>query len=156
MVREEFCGLQAKELLSRFGITSPPVDVEAIASRCGLAVDYVDLPDGFSGQLRRERRVIQVNQAHHPHRQRWTIAHELGHYVLGHDTVLFVGDTQELGDPRKFNDREADMFAANLLMPAEWIKDDWKTTNNYKDLARLYWVSGEAMTRRLLALKLLD
>lgn len=155
MLRRDFCKNQAHILLEQFKIVMPPVNVEEIATRCGLTIDYIDLPDKFSGRLRQERRIIQVNKNHHPHRQRWTMAHELGHYILQHDVVFFTGDSEELGAPSKLNDLEADTFAAALIMPEEWIKKDWLEIKNLDKMSQRYWVSKEAMTRRLLNLRIL-
>jgi Zn-dependent peptidase ImmA (M78 family) len=153
MIRNEFCKSEAKRCLAELGITVPPVDVIKIAGQYGLAVDYVDKPDAFSGRLRQERRIIEVNKNHHIHRQRWTIAHEIGHFLLQHDSVFFVGDNDELGVPTRMNDKEADAFAANLLMPAEWLVKDWAAMKDIKTIARHYWVSDVAITYRLIALK---
>ena len=60
------------------------LDVEAIAEKLGAEVIFDKLGDDVSGLLVREadRVVIGVNDAHPETRQRFTIAHELGHLVL--------------------------------------------------------------------------
>lgn len=96
-----------------------------------------------------------------PKRQRFTIAHELGHYILHKETPLFVDKKNEkimyrnsestTGEIRK--EREANAFAASLLMPAKFIGDEWEKMPVHKDpieyLANIFNVSGQAMSFRL-------
>ena len=68
----------------------PPVYVVPIANRIGLRVLRIKpgkWPDHLSGVLRRspvkpEKFNIYVNGSHHPHRRRFTIAHEIAHFIL--------------------------------------------------------------------------
>ena len=112
----------------------------------------------ISGLLKKEDGVIGVNQAHHPLRQRFTIAHELGHFLLGHglgeehqeETVDDVFDK-----PRPI-EREANRFASALLMPEAWVKKHVKKDGmEIEQLAKAFGVSKQAATIRLLELKLI-
>ena len=61
-----------------------PVDVEAIARGMGLRIEYTYLRDGVSGMVRArpdQIPTIYVDRDENPSRQRFTIAHELGHFV---------------------------------------------------------------------------
>lgn len=153
---DDFCRQRARELLAELGLTEPPVRVEDVARDCGLKVSYVRKGRGFSGQLLREQRVIEVEVNMHPHRQRFTIAHEIGHYVLNHSPVFCIFDDVGTNDPLKANERQAQIFASELLMPEPWLKKYWtKLNRDYKALARTFFVSDEAMFRRLEAAGLL-
>jgi Zn-dependent peptidase ImmA (M78 family) len=133
----------------------PPVDIERVAREQGVAVDYVGRPSGFHGQVIAGRAVIEVARADPPHRRRFTIGHELGHYILEHNPVSSAANEWELGDPRQANEREADIFAAELLMPEEWVREDWKELRNARQMAARYFVSEEAMWYRLEELRLI-
>jgi Zn-dependent peptidase ImmA (M78 family) len=147
---KEFCRLRARELLAELNIKSPPVDVVEIARNCGLQVEYVDRGGGFFGQLLRERRVVEVEQNVHPHRQRFTIAHEIGHYVLEHNPIFSISDERSIDNPRKVNEIQAYTFASELLMPEPWIKKYWlELKKDPKAMALKFYVSEEAMVRRL-------
>lgn len=147
---EEIARLRARQLLEELKIEGPPVDVTAIARSCGLEVEYVARERGFDGQLLKARRVIEVQRGAHPHRQRFTIAHEIGHDVLGHDPVFCVFDDRSSEDPRKFNEKQAQIFASELLMPEPWLRRYWQEVNSdFRALARRFFVSDEAMFRRL-------
>jgi Zn-dependent peptidase ImmA (M78 family) len=153
---DEFCRRRARELLEELGLAEPPVRVEEVARDCGLQVRYVRRGRGFSGQLLREQRVIEIERDIHPHRQRFTLAHEIGHYVLNHSPVFCVFDDVGTYDPAKANERQAQVFASELLMPEPWIRKYWTMLHkDYKALARAFFVSDEAMFRRLEAAGLL-
>ena len=147
---EETCRLRARQLLEELGVVDPPVDVEGVASKCGLEVVYVNKGTGFYGQLLKERRIIEVQKDNHPHRQRFTIAHEIGHHVMGHNPVFCVFDNRGLDDPRKVNEKQAQIFASELLMPEHWVRKYWlELKRDRQALARKFYVSDEAMFRRL-------
>ena len=84
---------KAKELLEIQGITDPPVPVETIAEKIGakLAFEPFEGTDDISGILYRKGRqsIIGINSAHPNTRQRFSIAHEIGHLIL-HKKNLFV------------------------------------------------------------------
>ena len=127
----------------------PPVDVVKIARDWGLAVDYVQRPRGLHGKVMATRAVIEVAANDHPHRRRFTLAHEVGHYILAHNPVFTEAESYELVDPRHINESEANYFAAVLLIPEDWVREDWKNLRNASRIADLYDVSGESMWIRL-------
>lgn len=127
----------AEGLLSQHNITTPPVDVFELARRSGIAVASVPAEPSMSGFLMRDprtrRHVVGVNSSHHEHRQRFTVAHELGHFFL-HDeatTTLHVDRQsfqiqfrdEESGKGTSAQEIEANRFAAELLMPREMLSE---------------------------------
>jgi len=99
-----------------------PVDVEAVAKDLGLEIFRQDLGQGISGKLLKEdgKFMILVNK-NEPHvRQRFTAAHEIGHYLLHRD---LIGEQFEenymLRSDKTSNaqEAEANKYAAELLMP---------------------------------------
>src|SRR4051812_22563300 len=116
---------KAKDTLDRVG-SKVPVDVEAAAKACGVRVVHQDLEDSVSGMLviKDGHGVIGVNQNHHPNRRRFTIGHELGHYILHRrkakvfvdaSPVFFRDETS--ADGTETQEVDANAFAAELLMP---------------------------------------
>jgi Zn-dependent peptidase ImmA (M78 family) len=83
---------QAERLIEQMGIarTQSHVDVEAIAQKLGLAVVRTPLGDDISGMLvtKAGSTTICIANDQPANRQRFTIAHEIGHHVLRH---LFAG-----------------------------------------------------------------
>lgn len=148
-----------------------PVDVEAVARAYDLAIYRQDLEEEVSGLLvvKDGRASIGVNSAHHPHRQRFTIAHELGHYFLHRDvarvfidasTVFFRDERSAEGTRRQ--EIDANAFAAALLMPEAALREhvgdlllDELDDLAIRHLAARFEVSVQAMTIRLVRLGLI-
>lgn len=160
----------ARELLREAKVNRPPVPVERLARRRGAQVKYEPLDGDLSGMLFREedRAIIGVNASHPKSRQRFTIAHELGHLELHQPTEIRVdhrflvrrrdGRSSQAVDPEEI---EANGFAAELLMPSSMLEADLAGFDvDYEDeeltrwLADRYKVSLQAMAIRLTALGL--
>src|ERR1700710_353165 len=142
--------------MAAFGGTEFPVPVESIAEDLlGLAVE---VRDGLrvSGMLLPAERRILVRSDEPPERRRFTIAHELGHWIcqcLEGDLRPVYCRAEEIGvDPEaKALEREANIFAANLLMPEKSL-----VGVNNDDATTRFGVSDVAMGWRLFNLKLSD
>lgn len=155
-MRKVLCIRKAAEVMTELGILPPPpVDIGKMVGEWGLAVDYVQRPRGLHGRVMATRAVIEIANNDPPHRQRFTLAHELGHYVLDHNPVFTEAESHEVVDPKQINEREANYFAAVLLMPKEWLREDWRMLRDASRIADLYNVSAEAMWIRLEELSLI-
>ena len=156
---------------------SLPVPVEDIADTCfGIYVRDVDdlttapgcppLENGqsLSGLLLAARGEIWVNAAEArewPPRRRFTIGHELGHWVMhrtGQESLFCREATvapEETPDPATtrpplpITEEEANAFAAALLMPARLIREHYPRVRDHAEMCRLFDASGAAMGKRL-------
>ena len=142
---------------------SAPVPVFQILDELGLGPQFQLLDDDISGWIERKDNgtySVAVNAAHATVRQRFTAAHELGHFIYHRDLLgQGVGDTrayraQNTPFPnsaiRPIHERQANSFAANLLMPRATIaalKAEGLTTP--PELADRLEVSLHAMCIRL-------
>lgn len=156
---------QAIELLNRHDMAEAPIDVYGIIDKEAIVLSFEDMEDDHSGLLLVEKGVatIAINNAHHTNRQRFSAAHELGHYVLhsrGHDR-LFVDKAYRRSKASSagldIDEIEANRFAASLLMPCDLIRRH-VGSNPIMDLdiyrlALRFEVSEQAMTLRLVKLK---
>jgi len=148
---------KVKTILEKLEINKPPVPVEKVADFFSLSILYYPkFPDAVSGTIIQENGInaIGVNKNHPPNRQRFTIAHELGHYILGHDSSKIVDDTFD-----KDNDKEraANKFAGELLIPYDFLKKDIEESeHDIPSLAKKYQVSEQAMSVRLLETNLIN
>lgn len=148
-------------------ITAPPVNVEQIAGILGFRVVPYDFDDPtISGMLvmEDEVRAIAVNRAQHRHRQRFTVAHEIGHFLAGHEDY----DAADFMEHKKFyldgsfathdpKEQEANEFAAELLMPSHMLKYDVAAgIKDAKRLAERYEVSEQALWIQLSDLNLAE
>jgi len=141
-----------------------PVDPVTIANKMGIKVLRSDLPNTVSGALMKTMGtdpVILIHDTDSNNRKRFTIAHELGHYVYRtqsdkndseYEYVDFRDHTSSLG-----NDSEeivANNFAANLLMPEEKIRELLHNKQSVISMAYTFGVSTESLKIRLRALGL--
>lgn len=166
---------EVKSLLKRFDIRIPPVPVERIAKELGAVLSFEPFEgDGdISGVLYRKGKnvIIGVNSKHAHVRQRFTIAHEIGHLLL-HDSDIFVDKVVKANFRDKRSslavDKEeiaANAFAAELLMPRDFVtaelssllehKPGMKTDKVISNLANTFDVSTSAMEYRLINLGLI-
>lgn len=160
---------KVEELLEKFRVRRPPVPVDKIVRRLELQLFSLPADDEISGAIiRREHQVIiAVNPAHHLNRQRFTIAHELGHYFLHEGLEEHVDENFRVAwrnanssKAINWNEIEANRFAAELLMPTRFLEKDLNSLENIDKrtvalLARKYIVSPEAMKIRLSQLGIL-
>jgi Zn-dependent peptidase ImmA (M78 family) len=118
-------------------ILKAPVNVDAIAKSCGVAIEKTDLGDEVSGLLvsQGDQAVIAYSPHQGEQRRRFTIAHELGHFILHKDSegdTVFVDkdfivkyrSNKIYSEIELKQEQEANAFAASLLMPKEFIFDE--------------------------------
>ncbi|MCB9924344.1 MAG: ImmA/IrrE family metallo-endopeptidase [Planctomycetaceae bacterium] len=168
LVRRKHIRRLVQGLLAEHHFRSAPVQVAEIARSLGVEVQETPTEDDLSGFLYRDRlddsAIIGVNATHHPNRRNFTIAHELGHYLL-HDLddvhvdrdfkVWLRSEASSQGTD--VEEKEANLFAAELLMPASFVKQDVEDIGTIdiideevlQELAAKYNVSTQAMTFRL-------
>lgn len=122
----------ARRVLKEHGVTSAPVPVERIARQLGVRVQYAPLDNDLSGMahIREGVVIVGVNSLHAPNRQRFTLAHELGHVVLHRhilednvhvDRVLLRNRDSSSGLYKE--EVEANSFASELLMPTDIVAE---------------------------------
>lgn len=150
---------RAGELLRRhreaFGGPGLPVAVQSIAEDLlGLRIREGSLD--CSGMLLPADREIWVDSAEAAEsqgRRRFTIAHELGHWVChvqeGNGAPVFcrAADLTERVDHQL--EREANVFAAELLMPEQEVRREFSVCGSIDEVASAFDVSTEAMHWRL-------
>lgn len=174
---------KAEKLISEAGLLMAPTDVIKCAEHLSINIDYLNLDAGISGFLVQKdgKTSIVVNSAEKPfslsikskikhrpsRRQRFTIAHEIGHYILHKnegplfvdkgETVMYRDTNSTSGEYRR--EREANAFAAALLMPKISVekKIEEKLTSMgegyigslIEELSNHFEVSEQAMSFRL-------
>jgi len=172
-----------KDLLANLNPVTLPIDVDQVARILDINVHYENLEDEVSGMLvvKDGTKHIIVNSGHHPNRRRFTVAHEIGHFKLHHQNgdQVFVDKKlmvyQRAGSPGSSpylqsnstttpnEEREANVFAASLLMPEEFLKkfidDQELDILDEFDISRLayaFGVSEQAMSIRMKNLNLVE
>jgi Zn-dependent peptidase ImmA (M78 family) len=160
---------KANEILRKYHIRKPPVPVKDIIVKMGLNVRSYDLSDDVSGILviENDKGSIGFNPKNSKTRQRFTLAHELGHFLFHHQSkseifidkdfiVKFRSEKNYTAHEIK-QEQDANMFAAALLMPKEFLQAEL-ARKDYNDLAeadfisalaKVFDVSIQAMTYRI-------
>jgi Zn-dependent peptidase ImmA (M78 family) len=177
--RQQFFREKVESLLAESSITQPVVEPEKIASRHNIIVRREAFDQDVSGFLLRQSgntsAIIGINSRQPHKRQRFTLAHELGHFFLhegqGYQevhvdraqfTVKMRDDASSKGEDGE--EIEANFFAAELLMPTKFLVRDVARCGGFDmshdddvvpKLAKAYDVSVQAMSYRLSRLELL-
>lgn len=155
---------RAHELRERYVATyggdEIPVPVESIAEDLlGLRIEEDDLGE-CSGMLIPAKRLIKVNASEATsgdtptHRQRFTIAHELGHWICHANGMEQAAPTycrsQDVSqDTDRTVEREANVFGAELLMPEAAVREAWVAFPDAAEVAARFEVSALAAQWRL-------
>lgn len=162
----------ATDLLERFWDGRLPINPRVIAAALDMRVvglNAGDILKGLSGALhwqisegQEPQLLCRFNPNDSRERQNFTIAHEIGHFALGHltpDKPVFR-DTSEVftGRVKDWQEVEANRFAAELLMPEKLVKSSIQRdgVNRIQDLAARFGVSQSAMHWRLVNLGMLS
>jgi IrrE N-terminal-like domain len=156
----EYRDERADELRRRFhasyGAPELPVPVEEIAEDLlGLAVGESE-ELAVSGLLLPAERRVWLNATEVPARRRFTLAHEVGHWVCQHlegkSAPVYCRAADVQPEPTAADralEREANVFAAELLMPEIAVREAWPRSASVGELALSFGVSSEAMAWRL-------
>lgn len=137
-----------------------PVLITKIASELGITIYRAKMSKNISGAIfgknlgyDNEEYIIYVNGSHHINRQRFTIAHEIAHFLLHKDKI---GDN--LTDSAMYRsklsnvlERQANTLAAEILMPISDLRNYVynKEITDVKILSNIFGVSKETMQIRL-------
>lgn len=143
-------------------LSEHPVKLGAIAKRLGVKVLLSTLPRGTSGQISQEDNefVVRINRHEAKHRQRFTLAHELAHFLLHRDRIVADGGWSENVLLRAPNqpieiEYEANRLASDLVIPSAQLTEATAeysgplTSEVIEDLARRFGVSTAAMEIKL-------
>ena len=150
-----------RETLSLF-TNEVPVRVGALAEALGLSVYKSALAPNVSGLIEPSASSpsgyqIKVNRYEHPDRQRFTIAHEIAHYLL-HRDLIGQGVVDNVLYRSKLSSQievEANRLAADIVMPAKKVRERLSNVSSsdpeeqYRTLARNFRVSPAAMKIRI-------
>ncbi|WP_191601420.1 ImmA/IrrE family metallo-endopeptidase [Marinomonas algicola] len=147
-------------------IKKPPVDLEILCQKINIELVTVPMDDRISGMLEPKSNgeyKITVNSNMSNGRQRFTIAHELGHLALHRDLIGNGLDDRAMRSTTpgcydntlitRAHETEANQFAAALLMPKEAVlREALRLDKNILALANYFQVSESAMQIRLSSL----
>ena len=152
----------AERLLIEDALRDAPVRISAIAKALGVTVVSADLGSGISGEIRPSPEhpgsfIIRVNKNDSTRRQRFTVAHELGHYLLHRSEIGrgIVDDVLYRSSLSDWREAQANRIAADILMPDPLIEEWYRRARELRVddvvafLADKFNVSRAAMRIRL-------
>ncbi|MEO3416134.1 ImmA/IrrE family metallo-endopeptidase [Roseovarius sp. CAU 1744] len=136
-----------------------PIEVTPLANRLGIRVYRAPWPNEISGKIQKDAErggesgfAIFVNQDHPAVRRRFTIAHEIAHYVLHERKIgdgIFDDALYRSGLPHR-EEVQANALAADILMPKKLVREmQGQHGDEIGKLAEIFWVSEQAMSIRL-------
>lgn len=166
----------AEKLLIDSNNFKAPIRPKLIAKHLKISINEVDLEDNISGFLALNNGTPKLgfNINHSENRQRFTIAHEIGHFILHakHEPLfidkndknnLIFNRDENSSTGEKLKEREANNFAAALLMPKKLLAEKIDSSKRKNDLNKLvielsgiFKVSTHAMGIRLSQLGYID
>lgn len=149
-VRSTLVNLNARNVLIEAGVYYPPVPAKQLLEKYTI-VKWFDHPTEEGFCFKKDGVYYTcLNRAMVRGRDNYTYGHELGHIVMGHLDINYDVATEYHFAKIK---READLFAACLLMPEEWVRTSCSgsppSLQAIGDMVRVFDVSWEAMTIRL-------
>lgn len=115
-------------------LESAPVDIYGMAKCLGIDVEHISMEDVCSGSLikKDDGYVIEVNADHSENRKRFTVAHEIAHFLL-HDNLIGNGiydnavyrsdDGRKNPNIKQYHETQANRLAAKLLMPKKLVNE---------------------------------
>jgi Zn-dependent peptidase ImmA (M78 family) len=153
-----------KKIIEKFpDVDLSPIDdvfvvpVGEICEKLGLKAEFKELKDGLSGYLDQKTKTIVINENYPATRNLFTVAHEIGHFVL-HD-----GSQNRFDQYHKYTAEElkrewqANEFAGDLLMPKYKFESVFKELKpRIKGIADFFGVSQKAVEVRAFNLGLID
>ncbi len=158
--------LKANKILLEFNVREVPVDIENIADKLGIKISYAPSEE-YSGMLIRkedDQALMGINSSEPKTRMRFTVAHEIAHFLFDKKNKVSIDyrtSTKLLDKPEE--EKRADLFAANVLMPKKLLTLDFEKISKESfsqkhliDLAKKYQVSQDAMKYRLMSLRLIS
>ena len=144
--RKVFAKSLANELVEDIDFLEPPISlkkvIEHLQGKHKIEILMHDTGENISGFIAYdydegiEYTIIAVNENHGWFRKRFTIAHEIGHFLLGHKGSPI---------PRNIQETEANIFASELLLPKKFFNIDCKNNLDIKKLKERYRVNGSVI-----------
>jgi Zn-dependent peptidase ImmA (M78 family) len=146
--------LEAKKVRDEQCLSTPAINIIEVAETLGLKVLEIDFRDrnDISGILDYQKKVIYLNKSDKAFHKRFTIAHEIGHFRLHGNEFeknpnIGIYYRRPIGGELDPKEKEANCFAANLLVPLSHLKKLMTIYSDY-ELAEIFAVSSQVIGYR--------
>ena len=136
--------INANDLIERLEL-KPPIDLYELCKIFNIEIVKADLKNAYAYfRIRKGRKVIFLsNSIVGTEKEKFTIAHELGHYFLPNHLEkiddMYTRTDYMYKDERKKIETEVDKFAAELIMPSKYINSELEriSLRNFRQLQKL-------------------
>ena len=118
----------AQRVMAKYKL-HPPIDMLGIIQDKGITYVEENLganADGYSDLKDSDLKIVLNSATQYEPRKRFTLAHELGHiFISWHSDVTLCVTDNEYSEHNKLDiqEHEANVFASEILMPTEWVKE---------------------------------
>lgn len=144
----------AEQLGAKYGLDEPAPDLTELVHQLGGRVEYADVRESSIVERQGDFTIFLPKHTSR-RRDRFTIAHELGHYFLHYRLPNHSGRKVFGRGERNVAETQANVFAASLLMPAAAFKQAWRDMSGNKvRVAAQFEVSPDAASVRASVLQL--
>ncbi|MBI3485888.1 ImmA/IrrE family metallo-endopeptidase [Candidatus Daviesbacteria bacterium] len=155
--------LKARDILEQtigdINFIEPPIDLAKILEHFQLKLSIASFKDqNVAGAFDKDQKMIYLAKNEPPKRQLFTVAHEIGHVVLDHkktQDVFYRHQASSFNGADLEEEKEANFFAASLLIPKELVKRFWSIHKDIELIAAYFGVSRSAAFWRLKNLRLI-
>jgi Zn-dependent peptidase ImmA (M78 family) len=145
--------MAVNEMLARIGMEYPKNSLLEIIKELNIIaylVDFKEHADKVSGII--DKRTIPakiyLNKRHPKTRQTFTLAHEIGHFILHDNSINYRVDTYLYTDEKAKEENEANYFAACLLVPKYKLLELLEKTSDLSTIADYFGVSPAVIAIR--------
>lgn len=150
-------------LIEAYGSVSKiksPIDLNPLFDKYGIKIYKTKFEDdSIAGSFIRSEKAIHVREDDTYTRQIFTAAHELGHFFLHDDRnkeIFYRSEQYLLGDAEIEEEKEANWFAASILMPKPNVENVTFIIKKVEEVSSLFQVSNSTAYYRLKNLGILN
>lgn len=163
----------ATEIREMFGLKETPTQIANILNKVGFKIYSLEMDETLSGrigianefkEILGSKKILQINSKDNRGHQRFTMAHELGHYIFDYDGHNRYANAYSLAedDVNSPGEIRVNRFAVALLMPKNIFVDKYTARKTLgldevsicKSLAEEFEVSETAVSKRIVELGL--
>ncbi len=159
-IRVGYARKMAREVINKYSITQPPIIINDILEGYGFQyLEVESFPEKLDALFVYNNGVsyAAVNKKHHLHRKKFSLAHELGHKLMNHDVNYYkisftIDNPPDKDDHHRLEDifeKEANIFAGELLVPLNMLKSEFKKNQDIPTLSNIFKVSQEVLSIRI-------
>lgn len=145
------------KIVQNYQSKAPPIDLEALCNDLGIELIYQNLGDDCSGSIEKSldgesSYTIKIHAGDQEARQRFTIAHEIGHFLFHRHKIgdgIVDNRLYRSSETGTEDESQANSFAVSLLMPIGFIIERYNQGYSSDEIAGMLKVSKQSMAIKI-------